>query len=306
MKEFFENLKEARIRKGIRLEDIAERTRLPLKYLQAIEEGRIEELPPGYNRIFFKRYLKEIGEDTEEIWRDFNLFFGAPEETTSQAPETQEETPSHEEPPPEPPTAPPPGNFKGNINLDKWYRYFWVGVTVLLIGIVGYFAYKQYVFMKNAHFEVKEITVSDFIEELQAQDSLLTPQLSGNTISRSQQAGAVTVELRALQRTWIREIRDTRDTTDYIMPPGLKRKIEAAQSVQLVLGRADGVDIWLNGKDLGVMGGPDEVVVRLVLTPKGITEKRIRKSSRKPPADTTRAERTSPTSDTTATQGGTP
>ncbi len=139
MKEFFENLKEARIRKGIRLEDIAERTRLPLKYLQAIEEGRIEELPPGYNRIFFKRYLKEIGEDTEEIWRDFNLFFGAPEETTSQAPETQEETPSHEEPPPEPPTAPPPGNFKGNINLDKSNRNFWVCGSVQIIGIVGYF-----------------------------------------------------------------------------------------------------------------------------------------------------------------------
>ncbi len=312
MKEFFENLKETRIRKGIRLEDIARRTRLPLKYLKAIEEGRLEELPSGYNRIFFKRYLKEIGEDTPEIWHDFNLFFGAPETPAASDEDKPSEETAREPVPPEEPekvSIPSPRPHRPRlphgVNLDRWYRYFWIAVTIVLIGVVGYFAYQQYVLLKNTRFEVKEITVSDFIEELQEQDSLLTPKLSGNTVSRSQQAGAVKVELRALQRTWIREIRDSRDTTDYIMSPGLKRQIEAAQSVQLLLGRADGVDIWLNGKDLGVMGNADEVVVRLVLTPEGIAEKRIRKS-RKKAQDTTRTSQSPSTTDSTTTQGGTP
>ena len=76
MKEFFENLKETRIKKKIDLEDISRRTRLLLQKLKDIEAGNLHNLAKGYDRIFFKRYLKEIGEDKKEVWDDFNLFFG--------------------------------------------------------------------------------------------------------------------------------------------------------------------------------------------------------------------------------------
>lgn len=287
MKEFFENLKNIRLQKGLDLNEIATRTRLPLKYLKAIERGDLDELPAGYQRMFFKRYLKEIGEDNSEVWQDFNLFFGGDTAESPPASSPQTAAPEEELPAPEPPRSPPlPGrsiwrDALTRINLDKFHQWFWIAVTVIVLSVVGYFAYQQYLFVKHKQFTVKEITVSDFIEELQRQDSLLTPELSRNTVIRGKGHNRVNVELRAVQRTWVREIRDGRDTTDYIMPPGLVRKLEAQNSVYLMLGRADGVDVWLNGKDLGVLGRPDEIVLKLLLTPQGIAEKRVRKMVKK-------------------------
>ena len=47
MKEFFENLKQKREEKGITLEDIHQKSRLSLVYLNAIETGEMDKLPSG-------------------------------------------------------------------------------------------------------------------------------------------------------------------------------------------------------------------------------------------------------------------
>ncbi len=287
MKEFFENLREIRKKKNLSLEDISRRSHLSLKYLEDIENGKLEDLPQGYDRIFFKRYLKEIGEDKEDVWRDFNLFFGTGPLENEKVPYSSdipiEDKMEEAGPEDEPPQEEKPSLLQEltlRWNLDKLHKYFWIALTVVVLGIVGFFAYRQFIFVKNNQLTVKEITISDLIEEMQRQDSLATPKMSRNTSVTAGNEGVVNVQLRALQRTWIREIRDKEDTTDYIMPAGLTRKIDAQQSVQLMLGRADGVDINLNGQDLGTMGSADEIVLKLTLTGEGITEKRIKKSSK--------------------------
>ncbi len=288
MKEFFENLKQIRESKNISLEEISKRSRLPLKYLKDIENGTLENLPKGYDRIFFKRYLKEIGEDKEEIWKDFNLFFGTgtlekdvPYSSDVKKIEKPENIEILEEEKEQSSKKGKKPTFieelKLQLNLDKLYKYFWVIITVIVLGIIGYFAYQQYLFVKNSPMEVKEVSVSDYISEMQRQDSILTQQLTKNTEIGTESTGNLRVELHSIERTWIREIRDQKDTTDYILIPGLRRKIEANQSVDLMLGRADGVNIWLNDDSLGVMGESDEVIIRLLLTNKGIEEKRVKK-----------------------------
>jgi cytoskeletal protein RodZ len=288
MKEFFENLKQIRESKNISLEEISKKSRLPLKYLKDIENGALENLPKGYDRIFFKRYLKEIDEDKEEIWKDFNLFFGtgtlekdmpySSDVKKIEKPENiemlEEEKGQSSEKKKKPTFI---EQLKLQLNLDKLYKYFWIIITAIVLGVIGYFAYQQYLFVKNSPMEVKEVSVSDYISEMQRQDSILTQQLTKNTEIGDESAGSLRVELHSIERTWIREIRDQKDTTDYILIPGLKRKIEASQSVQLMLGRADGVKIWLNNDSLGVMGKSDEVILRLLLTNKGIEEKRVKR-----------------------------
>jgi cytoskeletal protein RodZ len=294
MKEFFENLKQIRESKNITLNDIARKSRLSLKFLEDIEKGNLENLPKGYDRIFFKRYLKEIGEDKEEVWRDFNLFFGAGPlhdklpyssdiEKEEQKPSEQEFGDQDEE------------NLKDKItkkvsilqsaslrlNLDKIHKYFWILFTIVILSVIGYFAYQQYLFVKSSPLEVKEVSVSDYISEMQRQDSLLTRQIKENTKVETSSPGTLLVELHSVERTWIREVRDQSDTTDYILIPGLKRKIQASRSVQLMLGRADGVEIWLNGDSLGIMGQKNEVVLSLLLSSEGIQEKRLKQVSPK-------------------------
>ncbi len=288
MKEFFENLKQIRESKNITLVEISQKSRLSLSILENIENGNLEKLPKGYDRIFFKRYLKEIDEDKEEVWRDFNLFFGtgtiqkevsySSDITKIEKIEREEKGESEEDKSAEKKQKRSfIDNITLNLNLDKLYKYFWIAITIIVIGTVGYFAYQQYLFVKNSPLEVKEVSVSDYISEMQKQDSVLTQQITSNTEVGRTSSDNFQVELYSIERTWIREIRDQVDTTDYILIPGLRRKIEAAQTVQLMLGRADGVIIWLNEDSLGVMGEANDVVLRLLLTNSGIEEKRMKK-----------------------------
>jgi cytoskeletal protein RodZ len=284
MKEFFENLKSIRVQKGLTLEEIAKKSRLDLKYLKMIENGELDNLPKGYDRIFFKRYLKEIEEDKDEVWRDFNLFFGAgplqknvpyssditreiyeePETSTESKNPKMEDNPSLYQ------------KISMKINLDKLNLYFWISLTVIILSIVGYFAYKQYLFVKNIPPQIKEISVSEYISEMQKQDSLRTPQISENSQLLATAESNVMVELRTLERTWVREIRDEKDTTEYILTQGINRQISANTSVKFMFGRADGVNVWLNGDSLGIIGS-------LLLTTDGIVEKRLKKPiSQKP------------------------
>ncbi len=288
MKEFFENLKQIRESKNITLVEISQKSRLSLSILENIENGNLEKLPKGYDRIFFKRYLKEIDEDKEEVWRDFNLFFGtgtiqkevsySSDITKIEKIEREEKGESEEDKSAEKKQKRSfIDNITLNLNLDKLYKYFWIAITIIVIGTVGYFAYQQYLFVKNSPLEVKEVSVSDYISEMQKQDSVLTQQITSDTEVGRTSSDNFQVELYSIERTWIREIRDQVDTTDYILIPGLRRKIEAAQTVQLMLGRADGVIIWLNEDSLGVMGEANDVVLRLLLTSSGIEEKRMKK-----------------------------
>lgn len=292
MKEFFENLKQIREAKGITLEEIAHRSRLPLKYLQDIEAGKLENLPAGYDRIFLKRYLKEIKEDKEEVWRDFNLFFGAgplhntvpyssdiPEKNSRpQIPdETQEEKPEKIKKP----------NFLQKLlrkgSLNKFYHYVWVFLSITVLGVFVFLAYKQYHFAKSATPEIKEISVVEYISEMQQQEKQLSEEAENNSGVPSADSTNFTVELKALKRTWIKEIRDQKDTSEYILNEGIKRKINARESVKFMMGRADGVQIWFNNDSLGVAGNSDEVVLSLVLNQKGIVEKRLKKPQPRKP-----------------------
>ena len=285
MKEFFENLKQIRQKRNLSLEEISKKSRLSLKYLHDIENGELENLPKGYDRIFFKRYLKEIGEDKDEVWRDFNLFFGTGplEKDVPYSSDIPPEKEKPEEPPEEEHTielSEEPSFLQKliiQINLDKLHRYFWILITVIVLGAVGYFAYQQYLFVKNIPPEIKEISVSEYIKEMQQQDSLLTPSISQDSEITAANNDEIKVELYSVERTWVREIRDEKDTTEYILIPGLRRKISASETVKLMMGRADGVQVWVNDDSLGVMGKADEVVLSLVLSPAGIVEKRLKK-----------------------------
>ena len=155
-------------------------------------------------------YLKEIGEDKDEVWRDFNLFFGTgPLE--KDVPYSSD-IPPEEEKPEEPPEeehiielSEEPSFFQKliiQINLDKLHRYFWILITVIVLGAVGYFAYQQYLFVKNIPPEIKEISVSEYIKEMQQQDSLLTHSISQDSEITAANNDEIKVELYSVERRY--------------------------------------------------------------------------------------------------------
>ena len=76
MSEFYKKLKSIRLEKEIDLEKIHKRTKISLSALNAIEQGKFDQLSHTYVRLFLKAYSLEIGVDPDETLEEFEVFIG--------------------------------------------------------------------------------------------------------------------------------------------------------------------------------------------------------------------------------------
>jgi len=79
MTNFYEELRESRLARGLSIEDISSVTKINPMYLHAIETGEYDLLPEPYIVLFIKAYAKEIGIDPDDTARRYRLFRSAEE-----------------------------------------------------------------------------------------------------------------------------------------------------------------------------------------------------------------------------------
>ena len=86
MAQFYKELKDLRISKDISLEDLESKTKINIKYLNAIEQGDFDILPTPYLRLFIRAYAIEIGGNAERALEQLDSFVGnnRPTAATSQ------------------------------------------------------------------------------------------------------------------------------------------------------------------------------------------------------------------------------
>ncbi|HEY3158631.1 MAG TPA: helix-turn-helix domain-containing protein [Vicinamibacterales bacterium] len=70
--DFGSRMRQAREQRGISLRQIAERTKISVSALEALERNDISRLPGGiFSRAFVRSYAAEIGADPEQMVREF-------------------------------------------------------------------------------------------------------------------------------------------------------------------------------------------------------------------------------------------
>ena len=74
MPDFYKILKDTRIQRGIKLDEIQTRTKINIIFLKAIENGKFDLLPEPYIRLFLRAYSIEIGLDPEKLLNQFEQF----------------------------------------------------------------------------------------------------------------------------------------------------------------------------------------------------------------------------------------
>ncbi|MEW6701711.1 MAG: helix-turn-helix domain-containing protein, partial [Bacteroidota bacterium] len=92
LKRFSDELKFIRESKGITLQQIASRTKIDLKFLQAIEDANFDILPELYMRAFIKEYAQSIDINTKEILQKYDLANTGKIEEKPQIEKPQEES----------------------------------------------------------------------------------------------------------------------------------------------------------------------------------------------------------------------
>ena len=80
--DFGSRMRQAREQRGVSLRQIAERTKISVSALEALERNDISRLPGGiFSRAFVRSYAAEIGVDPEQTVREFLAQF--PDESVS-------------------------------------------------------------------------------------------------------------------------------------------------------------------------------------------------------------------------------
>ena len=68
-------LKNERELRGVPLQEIADNTNIPIRFLQALEENNLNELPEEvFIKGYIRSYTRSIGTNADEVLTAFNLF----------------------------------------------------------------------------------------------------------------------------------------------------------------------------------------------------------------------------------------
>ncbi|MDP2362349.1 MAG: helix-turn-helix transcriptional regulator, partial [Ignavibacteria bacterium] len=117
---FADELRQQRESAGLTLQQMATKTRIDLKFLEAIDQGNFSFLPDLYVKAFVKQYAKTIGLDENLILKKFETARER-KEFDPNPPAPVEETKQTEIPKVEPPVTEAPKPIVKSITPLKSY-----------------------------------------------------------------------------------------------------------------------------------------------------------------------------------------
>jgi len=234
-----EFLKRERELKKVSLRELSKNTRVREQLLKAIEENRHELLPsPIYIRGFLSAYAKYIGLDSHDVLLRYERFLKGEEIIPS-------EVKSERKP----------------LRKAIWNRkQVWMVSGVIAISLLISYSLHPYLSGIPNKQEVREAL--PIIKATQTPE--VSPAVEGKPFS---------LELKAIEETWIQIQVNGRAQADALFKPGEGSSYQATNRIELIIGNAGGLDMVFNGRMLERFGKSGEVVT-LVFTPQGVERKR--------------------------------
>ncbi len=283
MSELGRLLTEARTAKGLSPADVESVTRIRQKWLEALENGEYNKLPRGaVARGFLRTYAAYLGLDTQAA---LDLY-------TSESGDAGDDVAIAE------PGKPRVVDYRPlEVELiDQRVDNGWVRWLIALVLVAAVAGGAWWFLSRNPGWNpfaaapppaptatstptstpwivtaTPKATITLPVAEPLATSDILplptptvpaSPTLTPRPSATPEFTAGVTLDLQAVQRSWIRVAVDGEVAEEGFLDAGVTRLWEANQSITLRTGNAGGVTIVLNGQDLGLMGAVGEVVER--------------------------------------------
>ena len=223
-------LRTSRESQGLSLALLAEKTRVQLRILAAIELNDLSSIPPKpYGRGFVRAYAHEVGLDPDRTVRDY---FG-------QFP---------------PITIAAPAAAAAEAHQRAW-RMPVVGVVLLTVTAVLLFRIGRDVSPGYQPSESLAVGTSGATSPTPASS---TP--SPATVSpRQTKTDGIKMVLRVSRQCWVAASADGKRVIYDLLPEGAQRTIQATREITFRAGDAGAVRLTVNGRDTGLFGVAGEV-----------------------------------------------
>ncbi|MCX6174493.1 MAG: DUF4115 domain-containing protein [Ignavibacteriales bacterium] len=266
LKKFADELKTAREVKEISLSQVSAKTKIDLKFLQAIEDANFDVLPEIYIRAFIREFAQTIDLNSKEVLQKFDIArLGKPEEK----PQPQLENANREDPvnlhetsetkefdstEVLQPTTLGPGKAAKSLKLN-----YIIGGSILFVAlIVVYFA-----FIRNSS---PEIIQEKFDQETSTEN---TQRFEIDKSSQSQTSGFVDqsalapdslhLSVFAVARVWIKVTTDGKTVHQNIVQANTRLNFASTKSFNVSVGNAGLVQIFFNNKQIENVGKLGEI-----------------------------------------------
>ncbi len=268
LNKFSEELKEARIKSELTLEQIASKTRIDLKFLEAIENGNFHFLPELYVKAFLREYFKLVGLDEQISFKKYEAakkgkqydeFGNTEDEQKKPKPEKEElkiKQPSSQNIPSFETQDASSQQPERSSKIDKKNMMMAaIGGGIVIVFLIIYFAFikgsSDIVVTEKPYSEVQSESLERYSQETsepQKKDSIFV--VSSDSLS---------LILETNDTSWVKILLDGSKTEEYKLLPHAVKAIKALKNFQIIIGNAAAVQLKLDNKNLNFTGGKHEV-----------------------------------------------
>ena len=258
---FAEQLRKARLKKGVSLQQIAAKTRIDFKFLEAIDNGNFGFLPDLYVKAFLKQYAKAIDLDEQETIKKYEDVIAGkaidddePKSLLEQKIEISKSEPEIEKDKPIPIfdgsnlTSKAPAKPDG---MQKKLRLLIYAAGIILAGVLVYFAMMN----RSSTIVVEEIPYEKVLEE--TQDRYQTKKGPDETPSVTIISDTLTLQFLnadSLDSAWVMIISDNIKKEDFLLYPQNTKTIHAVDNFKFTLGNSGVILLRLDNELLNFEG----------------------------------------------------
>lgn len=259
---FGEQLERERMKRGIKLEQISERTKISTRMLRALETEEFEKLPGGvFNRGFVRSYARYLGMNEEQAVADYVAAAGEEELPLpmQQADEAEE--------------------------VSRWLPLVAVVAVITLTAVVLWRyngaigdAWRRamakrpapvHALAANANSSTPQPPSSSAAAQSSGQQprpdvvrpvkmpAAANAMVSTTPAAHTTQAGKasqITITVRARQQAWLSVTADGEPVMQGLLEPAAERQFRAERKLVFVTGNAGGIDLTFNGAPYGPLG----------------------------------------------------
>ncbi len=274
LNKFAEELKDARTRSELTLQQIAAKTRIDLKFLENIENANFTFLPELYIKAFIREYSKLVGLDEQITLKKFDAAkkgkqfdeLGNTEDELKRSKLEKEEPKTKQ--PASPQTTPrfeafdtsnPQPEQSAKANKKQMMTIGIAGGSVIILLII-YFAFikgsSEIIVTEKPYSEVQRENEQRFTTETPK------PQTVDSTYVASSDSLSLTLE--TIDSSWVKILLDGSKVEEFMLFPHATKEIKALKNYQIKIGNAAAIQFKLNNKPLNFTGSKHEVKYILI------------------------------------------
>jgi cytoskeletal protein RodZ len=242
----------ARRRRRIGIERAAEETRIRQDYLMRMESDEFDFLAPAYVRGFLKTYTRFLRVNADPLLEEFDRRYGHAVDTSQLVALERHRRSS---------------SFREKRIMSSWAMAAIIAAAALLIlGVVGLLSDPKKA-EEDAGTRLTQLDESP--TPTPSATPTLSPTIEATPTTAASDAviaftdGIELVVTGAAQDCWIDITSDGVNVFSGTIIPGQSETFTADEKMQVVLGYAAGVELIVNGRDLGSPGIPDVLTFEL-------------------------------------------